>query len=276
MTNSVADKRDSILKVTGYWILFLVLLIPVTSQSGATFSADVHEFTYGIFGTAIALLVTWIFIKSEKKSFVEYNLVWKTNTILKFLRGLAIGIASYTLITLILIVFAELKIQKNPETINPWIWFSYLAILPASIMEEIAFRSYPFLKLNKSFGLRLTQLVVLIAFALEHVVLGWNFLGAFLGPGIWAVIFGIAAISSKGIALPTGIHVGLNLVQSIIGGSRGVESFWVSSQDESPSNNAVNLITRILLLLTGILLTEFHIRKSKKENENKELGFVNR
>jgi uncharacterized protein len=272
MINPMADKRDSILKVTGYWILFLVLLIPVTSQSGATFSDDVHKFTYGIFGTTIALLVTWIFIKAEKKSFAEYNLVWKKNTALKFFRGLAIGIASYTLITLILIVFAELKIQKNPEAISPWIWFSYLAILPASLMEEIAFRSYPFLKLNKAFGLRLTQVVVLIAFALEHVVLGWNFLGAFLGPGIWAVIFGIAAIRSKGIALPTGIHVGLNLIQSIIGGSRGVESFWLSSQDESSSNNAVNLITRILVLLTGVLLTEFHLRKLKEENGNKGVG----
>ena len=228
-------------------------------------------------GQVWPFFVTWIFIKSEKKTFAEYNLVWRKNTPLKFLQGLAIGVTSYALITLILIVFAELKIQKNQETINPWIWFSYLAILPASLMEEIAFRSYPFSKLNKAFGLRLTQLIVLIAFALEHIALGWSILGAFLGPGIWALIFGIAAVRSKGIALPTGIHVGLNLVQSIIGGSRGgVESVWVISQNESPSNNTVNLITRILVLLTGILLTEFYIRKSKKENEDEELGFVHR
>ena len=98
--------------------------------------------------------------------------------------------------------------------------------------------------------------------------------GGFLGPGIWALIFGVAAIRSKGIALPTGIHVGLNLVQSIIGGSRGTDSFWVSSQEESPSNNAVNLVTRILVLLTGILLTEFYLRKSKKENYNKKLSLI--
>ena len=177
MANSGTDIRNSILKVAGYWILFIVLLIPVTFQSGAIFSTYVHAFTYGIFGTGIALFVTWLFIKSEKKSFAGYNLVWNKNTPIKFFQGLAIGIASYTLITVILIVFAELKIYTNPETISPWIWFSYLAILPASLMEEIAFRSYPFVKLNKTLGLRLTQLVVLIAFALEHVVLGWNILG---------------------------------------------------------------------------------------------------
>ena len=270
-------KQIQMLKVAGYWILFLGLLIPVTSQSGAIFSNSCSRIYFGIFGTGMALFVTWIFIKSEKKTFAEYNLVWEKNTPLKFFQGLAIGIASYALITLILVVFAGLKIQKNPEAINPWIWFWYLAILPASLMEEIAFRSYPFLKLNKAFGLRLTQLIVLIAFALEHIALGWSILGAFLGPGIWALIFGIAAVRSKGIAVPTGIHVGLNLVQSMIGGSRGgVESVWVTSQNESPSNNTVNLITRILVLLAGILLTEFYIRKSKKENEDKELGFVDR
>src|SRR5687768_7744468 len=96
MANSAADKINSILKVTGYWILFLALLIPVTSQSGAIFSTHVHRFTFGIFGTAIAFLITWLFIKSEKKSFTEYNLVWKKNTPLEFFQGLIIGIASFT------------------------------------------------------------------------------------------------------------------------------------------------------------------------------------
>ncbi len=270
------DKRNSILKVTGYWILFLVLLIPMTSQSGAIFPSHVHRFTFGIFGAAIAIFLTWIFIKAEKKSLIEYNLFWTKDTLSKFFKGLAIGITSFSFITLILVLFGGLHIQKNPAAINPWIWFWYLAILPAAFMEEIVFRSYPLLKLNKAFGLRLTQLIVLIAFALYHIPLGWSILTAFLGPGIWALIFGIAAIRSKGIALPTGIHVGLNLALSVLGMSNGVESFFVTSQSESTSNTIVNLITRILVLLAGILLTELYILKSKKENVNRDLGFVDK
>jgi uncharacterized protein len=276
MTNSTTDKRNSIFKVTGYWILFLALLIPVTSQSGATFSAHVHNFTFGIFGTAIALFITWIFIKSENKSFASYNLIWKKETLTKFFQGLAIGIASFVLITVILVLFGGLKIEKNPNVISSWIWFWYLAILPAVLMEEIVFRSYSLLKLKKAFGLRLTQLIVSIAFALYHIPLGWNISTAFLGPGIWALVFGISAIRSNGIALPAGIHVGLNLVLSILGMSRGAESFFVTSQNESTSNNIVNLTTRILVLLAGIILTEFFIRKSKRENESNELGFIDR
>jgi len=37
------------------------------------------------------------------------------------------------------------------------------------------------------------------------------------GPGIWALVFGLGAAWSKGIALPTGIHVALNLSQQVVG-----------------------------------------------------------
>ncbi|MDR7130971.1 membrane protease YdiL (CAAX protease family) [Algoriphagus sp. 4150] len=192
----------------------------------------------------------------------NYNLVWRKNTLLKFFKGLAIGAAACATIILILALFGGLKIQKNPEALSLWTPFLYLAMVPAAFMEEIAFRSYPFIKLIKAFGIRITQLIVVIAFALYHIPLGWSILSAFLGPGIWALVFGIAAVRSKGIALPTGIHVGLNLIQSIFGMSKGIESFWLTSQDENTSSFIDNLVTRILVLLAGILLTEYYIRRS--------------
>ncbi len=271
MPNPSANKKDTILKITLYWLLFMLLFIPLASQSGALFSKPVNRFTVGIFGTAIALFVSWVFIKWDKATFKEYNLVWQRDTLSKFGKGLIIGIASFLFITLILALFGGLTIQRNPAAINPWIGFWYLAIIPAALMEEIAFRSYPFLKLKKAFGLRLTQCIVLIAFALYHIPFGWSPLTAFLGPGIWSLIFGIAVVRSKGIALSTGIHVGLNLVLSILGMSKGVESFFVTSQNESTSNTIANLATRLLVLLAGILLTEWHIRQSKKENKARQL-----
>ena len=266
MTNIATERRDSILTVVGYWILFLTLLILVSAQSGATFPTHVHRFTISLFGVVIALFVTWTFIKLERNSWVEYYLVWGRETIPNFFKGLIIGMASIALITVIQVLLGGLEIQRNPAEINPWALLWYLTILPAAFMEEIAFRSYPFLKLNKTLGLRLTQLIVSIIFALYHMPFGWNPLTAFLGPGIWAWIFGIAAIRSKGIAIPTGIHVGLNLTLSVLGMRHGVESILVASQNESTSNTITNLAIRILILLTGILLTEYSIRKSKERS----------
>ena len=262
MTNVVTGKKKAILKITIYWSLFFVLFIAASAQSGAIFSSHVHRFTSAILGIVIALLVTWIFIKSENKTLADYHLVWRKSTLLNFLKGFAIGLAACAAITAILIVFGGLKIQKNPESLSLWTPFLYLAIIPAALMEEVAFRSYPFIKLHKAFGLRMTQLIVVIAFALYHIPLGWSVLSAFLGPGIWALVFGIAAVQSKGIALPTGIHVGLNLLQSIVGMRKGDESFWLTSQDENTVSFITSSLTiRAIVLLAGILLTEYYIRR---------------
>src|SRR5690606_18125688 len=174
MTNIVTGKKKAILKVTIYWSLFYILFIAATSQSGAIFSNHVHRFTSAILGTIIVLLVTWIFIKSENKILADYNLVWRKSTLLKFFKGLAIGAAAYSTIIALLVLFGGLTIQKNPEALSLWMPFLYLAIVPAAYMEEVAFRSFPFIKLNKAFGLRTTQLIVVIAFALYHIPLGWS------------------------------------------------------------------------------------------------------
>ncbi|MBL0742657.1 CPBP family intramembrane metalloprotease [Chryseolinea sp. Jin1] len=138
-------------------------------------------------------------------------------------------------------------------------------------MEEIAFRSYPLLKLKRTMGLWPAQLIISVAFILYHISLGWSILTASLGPGVWAFVFGIAAIRSKGIALPTGIHVGLNLTLSILGMNQGVESLFVTSQNDNVSNSIFNLLTRVLVLSAGIFLTECFIRKSKNENRSSEI-----
>ena len=267
MTNSVTGKKKAILKVTIYWSLFFILFIAATAQSSAIFSKPVHRFTSAILGTIIALSLTGMFIKSENKTLADYHLVWGKSTLLNLLKGFAIGLAACAAITAILVVFGGLKIQKNPEALSLWTPFLYLAIVPAAFMEEIAFRSYPFIKLHKAFGLRMTQLIVVIAFALYHIPIGWSILSAFLGPGIWALVFGIAAVQSKGIALPIGIHVGLNLLQSIVGMRKGNESFWLTSQDENTASFIANLVTRMLVLLVGILLTKYYIRRSSDDQQ---------
>ncbi len=262
MTNVLTGKIKAILKVTIYWVLFFALFIAATSQSGAIFSKPVHRFTSATLGTIIALSLTGIFIKSENKTLADYNLVWGKRTLINFFKGLIIGAAAYAIIILILVLFGGLQIQKNPEAPSLWTSLLYVVIVPAAFMEEIAFRSYPFIKLTKAFGLRLSQVIVGITFAVYHIPIGWSVLSAFLGPGIWALVFGIAAVRSKGIALPTGIHVGLNLIQSIFGLSKGIESYWLASQDENISSFTADLATRILVLLAGILSTEYYIRRT--------------
>ncbi|MBL0236406.1 MAG: hypothetical protein IPQ02_07260 [Saprospiraceae bacterium] len=93
---------------------------------------------------------------------------------------------------------------------------------------------------------------------------------AFLGPAIWAFVFGLGAIVSRGIALPTGIHVALNIGQQVFGmQGENSNAIWILKQPEGSSAEAiartdqVGLLTQILVLVLAIWATEFYIRKNQ-------------
>ncbi len=261
-------KLTILVKCLIYWMLFIFLLFLAGSFLSPIFPPEWERFVYGIFGSFAAILSTWVFLKYEKHNFKDSGLSWQKTTIPKFLSGILIGSTIFIIIVLILISFSELKLERTNKIFEPLSAFFYLSIIPLVLMEEIAFRAYPFLKLNQVFGLRFTQFIVALAFALYHIITGWNIQIAFLGPGIWALLFGIAAIWSKGIAFPTGIHVSLNLFQKLIdmrGG--GSESFWVLKLAENTTNESIaetelaGLATQIFILVLAICLTEWYLRK---------------
>jgi membrane protease YdiL (CAAX protease family) len=138
-------------------------------------------------------------------------------------------------------------------------------------MEELGFRAYPFLKLYKIFGLRITQVIVALAFAVYHIVQGWDIEISFLGPGIWAFVFGLGAIWSKGIALPTGIHVALNFLQQVVGMHGNIEqSFWVLKQQENSTAQSIvhietmGIVVQVLVLVVAVVLTEWYIKQQQE------------
>ena len=63
-------------------------------------------------------------------------------------------------------------------------------------------------------------------FALYHVAGGQSWFSACLGPGVWSFVFGLAMIMSRGIALPTGLHLGVNFILAAIGQHTGFASLW--------------------------------------------------
>ena len=79
------------------------------------------------------------------------------------------------------------------------------------------------------------------------------------GPGIWALVFGLGAAWSKGIALPTGIHVALNLSQQITS-MKGTTQGTVFELTADPSSafipaDTVGIVGQVIVGVVAILLT---------------------
>jgi membrane protease YdiL (CAAX protease family) len=264
-------KRVAIFKAVLFWIVFIVLLMCTGIASNTLLPAKWKNFSYGILGTLAAFTATWIFLKIDKKSFADYGLILKGNTFFRFFKGFVIGAVCFGVLVLLLISFTTLTIERTNTVFSLAASFWYLSIIPMAFMEELGFRAYPFLKLYKIFGLRITQVIVALAFAVYHIVQGWDIEISFLGPGIWAFVFGLGAIWSKGIALPTGIHVALNFLQQVVGMHGNIEqSFWVLKQQENSTAQSIvhietmGIVVQVLVLVVAVVLTEWYIKQQQE------------
>jgi uncharacterized protein len=56
-----------------------------------------------------------------------------------------------------------------------------------------------------------------LVFVLEHMVGGWPWTRALFGAGVGSLLFGIAAIATRGLAVPIGLHAAWNFGQSMMG-----------------------------------------------------------
>ncbi len=264
-------KQVAIVKAVLFWIIFIVLLMGTGIASNTLLPVEWKNFSYGILGTLAAFTATWIFLKLDKQTFADYGLIFQRNTIIRFVKGFVIGAVCFGAMLLFLMAFTTLMLERTNTVFSFAASFWYLSIIPMAFMEEIGFRAYPFLKLNRIFGLRITQIIVAIAFAVYHIVQGWNIQVAFLGPGIWAFVFGLGAVWSKGIALPTGIHVALNFLQQVVGMQGNTEqSFWILKQQENlqvsliAQTEIMGIVVQVLVLVVAIILTEWYLKMQPK------------
>lgn len=263
-----SPKINAIVKSVIFWLLFTIFLIFRKVISKYVFGYAYENYNYNFLVPILVICALAIMVKIERKTFAEYGLIWQKDTLFKLLKGLGIGLIIYAITVLTIALFTESTVVFNQNKWNPLLIFSYLMILPLAFMEEVAFRSYPFIKLNKVFGLRSTQIIIAISFSCYQMTQGFSILAALIGPGIFAYFFGLSAAWSKGISEPTGIHSGINLGFYLVGLNAKETNqlvFLKLPDNASPSAIAhlsqVGTITQLTLLFVAILLTEYYIRK---------------
>jgi membrane protease YdiL (CAAX protease family) len=266
-------KLISLIKSIGFIATYL-LFGAVLSQIKYLFPLQFERYAQGILGTIGAIITVIIFLRIEKKTFKDYGLIWEKTSLKKFGLGLSLGIALAVAMMLSQILYSGLVITFNNDvnlvSFLPW----SLAFIPLAFMEEIAFRSYPLIRLNKAFGLRQTQVILAILFAVYHMLMMWSPEASFLGPGIWALVYALTAVASNGIALPTGLHFGLNFVQSVLGGQKGIEPIWNLdypqgiSESSIAANETFGIGLHFSLLVLSVLATEMYIRSKRATINN--------
>lgn len=250
------------------FVAMLALIYPVTNA----LAAKQERFATGFTGTLIALFLTWSFLRFQKKTFKDVGLNWESKTLKRFFKGFVLGLLIAILMVAGLLISTDLNISiaENHNITSFFFWT--LAFIPLAFMEEVVFRGLPLIMLNKTLGLRLSIFLMAILFAFYHFDSN-SLTSMLLGPGIWGIVYGIVAIWSDGISVPTGIHYAANVVLAGIGTKKEYMGIFEIIYEKEASaavqehTEIISIIVQIVLLIAALIVVEWYVR-SKKQSKN--------
>lgn len=148
----------------------------------------------------------------------------------EFFIGLLTGAALMLLPALVLTLTGYLHWQLNAFSFST-ILYGFSIYLWAAVAEELLFRGFIFQRFLDAFGQWPAQLIVAALFLLTHInnpgMTGIVKTLAFINIFIASIMFGLAFIKTKSLAMPIGLHFMANYMQGTILG------FGVSGESEA-------------------------------------------
>ncbi len=158
--------------------------------------------------------------------FGKYDVHWLKELCI----GGLIGSALMLIPALILGIFGWVNWQWNPEGLSALLPNVFL-FAGVAIAEELLFRGFFFQRLISGLGQWTAQLIVAAYFLLTHLnnpgMTGSVKAMASINIFLASILFGLAFIQTKSLAMPLGLHFMANFVQG------GVLGFGVSGAEQS-------------------------------------------
>ncbi|HZY61199.1 MAG TPA: type II CAAX endopeptidase family protein [Edaphobacter sp.] len=207
-----------------FYVATLVMLM-VAAPIGAGFPGEWPKIMTGLITAIAGCLLTVIFVRWDKSRLVEVGAALTSGSVVRLGAGFAVGAVMVAIQCMIVFSSGHVRwVSASDRKFTPVV-LALLAYLLLASREELAFHGYPLRRLQRFWGVWPAQIVVAIAFVLEHRVGGFNWTNALLGASIGSLLFGMASIATRGLAVPIGIHAAWNFGQWVIG-FRELPGLW--------------------------------------------------
>jgi hypothetical protein len=177
----------------------------------------------GSIASAFTFALTFLFVRWDRITLSDVGAALSNRTVPRLLIGSAIGLAIVALQDLVIYSGGHTHwvLDRSRASLG-LILLAFAGYGTLALREELAFRGYPLRRLNDVWGMWPSLVIVTIIFTLEHAAGGWSWSRTLLGPPAGAVLFGMAALATRGLAMPLGIHAAFNFAQ------------WLMGQKETP------------------------------------------
>jgi membrane protease YdiL (CAAX protease family) len=173
-----------------------------------------------VIGAALMFGLTWWFIRRDALSRTMLDVSLTARNI-----GILFGwtlVAALIILIWLLLVRGLLPFHFEPGTLTAaGFALSLVVYLFGSIIEELAFRGYPFLRLRSSYGVVAAVVTVSLAFGLFHFpgMYGLALLKIIAITGLCSVIFCLGFLRHGTLWAAIGLHAGMNITMHSIFGA---------------------------------------------------------
>lgn len=194
--------------------LLLIFIAPVAKKT-APLTGILET---GILASVLTFLLTVLFVRWDHLPLRDVGTALTSRSASRLAFGFTIGIALVLLQAFFLYAGGHIHWALQISHISSGtILLALAAYLALALREELAFRGYSLRRMETAWGFWISILIMMIAFTLEHSLGGWTWSRSLLGPPAGALLFGIAALATRGIAVPLGIHFAFNFGQWFMG-----------------------------------------------------------
>jgi membrane protease YdiL (CAAX protease family) len=188
-------------------------LLAVSSWLMKEISLQFKDQVMLVIAAGLTLGLNVLFARWEGLSPQDIGLVPNRSSFFRIGIGFLLGLVLATLQALLTSAFGHMQLIRNPAPGFPYIFGYFLLYLFVACREELAFWAFPLRSLVYALGSWKGQLFIAVIFSLVDLFGGMVWMMAILGSGTGAILFGMAALKTKGIALPIGLHAAWNFGQ---------------------------------------------------------------
>jgi membrane protease YdiL (CAAX protease family) len=232
--------------------LVLIVISPIASRIALPWSPAI----VGLAASLATLILTLIFIRWDGIQLSDIGASPTRGSIQRLLLGFTAGLSLVVAQTGLFTIAEHVRWIRSDVTDAKPIVIALVTYLLLACREELAFRGYPLRRLNRSFGAWTAQLVVALVFALEHRAGGYSWANALFGVFVGSLLFGMAALATRGLALPIGLHAAWNFGQFIIG-EKESPGLWKATIPGGPSASADHVALIAYVTVFGLATLAF-------------------
>lgn len=234
--------------------LLLVLAGPLCSRLPGQFS----QVALGSITTVATVIVTGLFLRWDKLLFRDIGVAPDRRSAIRMIVGFAFGLLLVALQTCFVMLAGHVHWVRTPPVGVASVGMALLAYGMLASREELAFRGYPLRRLDDRFGMWIAQLVVALVFATEHVAGGATWGNAILGAFTGSLLFGMAALAMRGLAVPIGLHTAWNFGQWTLG-EKETSGLWRPVVEQGYKQHVDHMGILGYLLVFGSATVAFYL-----------------